>query len=180
MAQLNAKHFLRRLSINTTSSSPSTSSATASPTQGNGGGGAVGSSNTSLGYPLDGYKSLISKSKLASPRLFPDGPMLADHGEDRAPTNPIAVPSRDFDRRASTPSVVAPTPLVRGFDGRTSTTPAIPTLSGRDFNGYTLTPAIAVPTPPARGFDSRAPLAPIPVPTLSGRDFDKCASTPPI
>jgi serine/threonine protein kinase len=177
MAQLNAKHFLRRLSINTSSSNPSTSSSTASPTQGNGGGGAVNSPNSGLVYPLDGYKSFISKSKLASPRLYSEGPILADHGEDRTPTTPIAVPMRDFDRRASTPSVVAPTSLARGFDGRTSTTPmAVPTLSGRDFDNRTSTTSIAVPAPPARGFDSRAPVAP----ALSGRDFDIRAPTPPI
>ncbi|KAI9770389.1 MAG: hypothetical protein M1840_003275 [Geoglossum simile] len=179
--QLNAKHFLRTLSTNTSSPSPSTLSSTTSPTQVNGGGGAVSSPTGGLMYQLDGYKSLISKSKLASPRLYSDGPILADHGEDRTPTSPIAVPMRDFDRRASTPSLIPSASLARGFDSRTSTTPiAVPALPSRGFDTCTSTPPIAVPTPPARGFDSRAPIAPIPLPALSGRDFDICTSTPPI
>ncbi|KAI9783240.1 MAG: hypothetical protein M1839_004080 [Geoglossum umbratile] len=149
-------------------------------------------------YQLDGYKSLISKSKLASPHLHSDGPVLGDHGEDHTPTSPIAVPIKDFDRRASTPSTVVPAslsrgfdvrastptiampvPLARGFDGRTSTTSvAMPTLCGRDFDGYASTPPIGVPTSLARGFEGRAPTAPVTTSALSGRDFDVYASTP--
>ncbi|KAH0544350.1 hypothetical protein FGG08_001491 [Glutinoglossum americanum] len=180
MASLDAKHFLRRLALNASSPNPSTSPATASPTHGNGGGGAVSSPTSNGLYPLDGYKSLISKSKLASPRLHSEVSMLSDHGEDYVSTSPIVVPApppKDLD--APTPSKAVPIPPPRDFDGYASTPPiVVPTLTPRNLDDYASTPPIVVPTSTPRTLDGYGSTPPIAVSGLPSRNFDCYSSSP--
>ncbi|KAH0563393.1 hypothetical protein GP486_002039 [Trichoglossum hirsutum] len=203
MASLDTKNLFRRLTLSSSSSNPSTSSATASPAHGNGGKGAVNSSTPNGLYGPDGYKPLISKPKLASPRLHD-----ADHGEDFAPASPMAVPTppaRDLDGHVS-PSIAVPTPPLRDFDGYgskplTAVPPPARDFDGyaptppkardlgsitsspsiaapRDFGGYTSTPSIAIPTTPLRGLDGYTPTSSIPVPTPPSIIFDDYTSAP--